>query len=380
LVLPDTLEYATRPDALGRCRVDLAWTATAGTAYRVFVSDETSLRRRLDVLRGEGNAAAQQCFDALATAHGAPARATIFRNHAGLFDRTCFELLTPTVLLASSSGPMSYVHEVSGSLRVLVFYKVLPVSVLHLGPPMELGGETSFTGSALLIRGIPNSAAPPVPGLVVRPDPQHAGQATLTVDVPAGQTAPVAVRVRRSRMQSADPLAMPVVKTVTPTQWPAHIDDAGPTTWDSAARLDPWWTITWVVEVQGAPEPGSTVPGLWSQPSPPASLQLLPPAPAGVTPGSVTSGAGVVDVSFRHTDPLNGQPVGEYRFALYRVAPGTPPAASPVGSEVEAPSARLADGTYSIQDPSAAPAGTTYVVEVVDPVGRRGPRVVVGTV
>ena len=97
------------------------------------------------------------------------------------------------------------------------------------------------------------------------------------------------------------------------------------------------------------------------------------------SPLAVTPGAGVVDVSFRHTDPLDGQPLGEYRFALYRVVPGTPPEASPVGAEVEASMARLADGTYSIQD-AAAPAGTMYVVEVVDPVGRRGPRVVVGTV
>ncbi len=380
LVLPDTLEYATRADALGRCRVDLAWTATAGTAYRVLMSDETTMRQRLATLRDQGSAAAQQCLDALAAAHGAPARATVFRNHAGLFDRSCFELLTPMVLLASSSGPMSYVHEVSGSLRVLIFYKVLPVSVLHLGPPLELGGETSFASSALLIRGVPNSAPPPVPGLVVRRDPDQAGRVHLTVDVPAGQTTPVAVRIRRSRVQSADPLAMPVAKTVTPTQWPALIDDDGPTSWDPAAQLDPWWTFTWVVEVQGAPEPGSTVPGLWSQPSPPASLRLLPPEPTGVTPIAVIPGAGVVDVSFSHSDPLDGQPLGEYRFALYRVVPGIPPEASPVGAEVEASMARLADETYALQDAAGQPAGTMYVVEVVDPLGRRGPRVVVGTV
>jgi hypothetical protein len=332
------------------------------------------------MLRDQGSAAAQQCLDALAAAHGAPARATVFRNNAGLFDRGCFELLTPTVLLASASGPMSYMHEVSGSLRVLVFYKVLPVSVLHLGPPLELGGETSFASSALLIRGVPNSPPPPMPGLVVRRDPDRAGQVQLTVDVPAGQTDPVAVRIRRSRVQSADPLAMPVVKTVTPTQWPAVINDNGPTGWDPAAQLDPWWTFTWVVEVQGAPEPGSSVPGLWSQPSPPASLRLLPDAPNVVTPISVTAGGPGAVVSFSYSDSLDGQPVGEYRFAFYRVVPGTPPVATPVGSEVEASSARLADGTYLLRDTSAQPAGTAYVVEVVDPLGRRGPRVVVGTV
>jgi hypothetical protein len=380
LLLPDTLEYATRPDALGRCRVDLAWTATAGTAYRVFVSDETTLRQRLATLRDAGDAAAQQCLEGLDAADGAPARATIFRNHAALFARTCFELLTPTVLVAAASGPMSYVHEVSGSLQVLMFYKVLPVSVLAAGPPMELGGETSFETSTLVIRGIPNSAPPPTPGLVVRPDPVRGGRPTLTVEVPAGQTSPVAVRVRRSRVQSADPLAMPVVKTVTPTQWPAVISDDGPTSWDPGGVLDPWWTYTWVVEVQGAPEPGSAVPGLWSQPSPPASLRLLPEVPAGVTPIAVTPAPGSVTVSFSHPDRLDGQPVGEYRLALYRVIPGSPPVASPVRPDVDASTARQADGTYSCIDSPVPPAGTSYVVEVVDPLGRRGPRVVVGTV
>lgn len=380
LVLPDTLEYATRPDALGRCRVDLSWAATAGTAYRVLASDETTLRQRLTALRDQGHPAAQQCLDQLAAAPSAPARATVFRNHAALFERSCFELLTPTVLLASASGPMTYTHEVSGSLRVLVFYKVLPVSVLHLGPPLELGGETSFASSTLLIRGVPNSAPPPVPGLVVRPHPDHPGRARLTVDVPAGQSAPVSVRVRRSRVQAADPLAMPVVKTVTPTQWPAVIDDDGPTGWDPTARLDPWWTHTWVVEVQGAPEPGSAVPGLWSQPSPPASLRLVPAAPAAVTPGSVTAGATWVDVAFSHPDRLEGQPVGEYHVALYRVGPGPAGVAEQVGGDVDVSTIRQADGTYSIRDTTAQPAGTTYLVEVVDPLGRRGPRAVVGAV
>ena len=53
------------------------------------------------------------------------------------------------MLLATTAGQMSYRHEVSGSLDVLVFYKVLPVAVLATTPQLQLGGETAFGASTL---------------------------------------------------------------------------------------------------------------------------------------------------------------------------------------------------------------------------------------
>ncbi|HEX6935777.1 MAG TPA: hypothetical protein VF227_04595 [Actinomycetes bacterium] len=377
LVLPNTLEYAARPDALGRSRVRLSWTATAGQAYRVYVSDETTLRRRLSTLGGSG----ASVLSALSSVTTAPDRAAVFRSNATLFDRTCFELVTVTPLLATASGPMTFEHEVSGSLRVLVFLKVVPVTVLSASPLLELGGEADFATSTLLVRGIPNSPAPPQPLLTASADPSGSG-VRLTVTVPKGQTAPVALRLRRSRVSAADPLAMPVVATVTPVAWPAVLTDTGATPWDGSLRLAPWSTYSWRVEVQGAPEPGSTVPGLWSTASTPASWKVVPtgPPPA-ATAGSVTSSATGLAVSFAHSEPLDAGPEGDYLFDVYRRTPsGSSVPSGPVGSYRAGPK-RQPDGSYLVEDTTTGvPTGTDYLVEVCDPLGRRSARVVVATV
>ncbi len=377
LVLPDTLEYAARPDALGRCQVDLMWTATAGTAYRVYASDETTLRQRLDALVAAGTPGAEAMRTALGTASSAPQRAGIFRANAALFDRTSFELLTPSVLLAATAGQMSYRHEVSGSLDVLVFYKVLPVAVLATTPQLQLGGETAFGASTLVVRGVPNSAPPPTPSLTAHADPADPRAVRLTVAVPQGQTQPLTLRLRRSRVSGAEAREMPVVATVTSGTWPATVVDRGATPWDPTLRLAEWSTYTWRAEVQGPPEPGSAVPGLWSQASAPASRRVVPDPPGGVTLGSATAVSGQVEVRFSSVETLDGGPAGSYRFDVYRRTPD-PTSSGPVGSYAAA-ELRQPDGSYLLRDTSAPPSGTTYVVEVTDPLGRRGPRVVVGT-
>jgi hypothetical protein len=358
--------------------VRLTWTATAGQAYRVYVSDETTLRRRLEALGGAGSSVLSALSAAGASA---PDRAAVFRANAALFDRTCFELVTVSPLLATASGPMSYEHEVSGALRVLVFLKVVPVTVLRASPALEVGGEADFASSTLLVRGVPNSPAPPQPLLTASADPSGAG-VRLTVTVPKGQTAPVALRLRRSRVSAADPLAMPVVATVTPASWPAVVVDNGATAWDPALRLVPWSTYSWRVEVQGGPEPGSTVPGLWSVPSTPASWKVVPSvAPAAPTPGSVTATATGLAVSFTHAERLDGGAEGDYALDVYRRTPsGSAVSSGPVGSYL-ASARRQPDGSYLVEDTApGVPSGTDYLVEVCDPLGRRSARVVVATV
>jgi hypothetical protein len=171
---------------------------------------------------------------------------------------------------------------------------------------------------------------------------------------------------------------MPVVATVTSGAWPATVVDRGATPWDPTLRLADWSTYTWRVEVQGGPEPGSTVPGLWSQASAPASRRIVPDPPGGVTLGSATVVAGQVEVRFSSVESLDGGPAGSFRVDVYRRTPD-PTAGGPVGSYA-APELRQPDGSYLLRDTVVPPSGTTYVVEVTDPLGRRGPRVVVGTV
>ncbi len=363
LTLPNTLAYGSRPDALGRSRVRLEWPgAPAPTAYRVYHSDETTLRHRLDSLSG---AAADAARAQLAAARTAPDRAAVLRANPGLFDRSCFELLTATPL-RSNGGRMAYEHELSGSLGVLAVYRVVPVG--------ELGAEAPFGACTLLLRGVPNTPPPPVPSLTVTPDPADPARAVVAVSVPAGSVDAVRVRLRRSRVSGADALGMPIVAVATPATWPARLADAGAAPWAPTLRLAPWFTYTWRAEVQGPPEPGSERPGAWSQASAPASMRVLPPAPGAASPGAAVAVAGGVEVTFGADEPLEGGPDGDYALDVYRrVPPGSAVESGAVGS-FPAAAARQPDGSYVVTDPVVAPAGTAYLVEIADPLGRRGPR------
>lgn len=380
LVVPNTLTYASRPDALGRSRMDISWPATAGHAYRVYTSDETTLRQRLADLVAAGAAGATAATAALAAATTAPDRAAVFRANAGLFDRTCFELVTPSPLLASSTAPMTYLHEVSGSLGALQFFKVLPVSVLATSPVLQLGAETPFASSVLMVRGVPNSPAPPTPTLTASVDPADPLAVRLTVGVPEGRTAPVRLRMRRSRVSGADAQTMPVVMTMTPGAWPATVTDRGAVPWDAAVELAPWTTYTWRVEVQGPSEPGSSVPGLWSEASAPASQKVMPGPPAPPAAGSAVASAGAITVTFTSPDPLAGGLDGDYTVTVYRRRTDGDMAGSGQVASASAGSLRQPDGSYVVVDTApGVPVGTEYLAEVRDPVGRVSSRVVVAT-
>lgn len=368
LTLPNALAYGSRPDALGRSRVRLEWAgAPPPTRYRVYHSDETTLRERLAGLPGpEADAARAQ----LAGVDAAPDRAAVFRAHAGLFDRSCFELLTGSPL-PSSGVRMSYEHELSGSLGVLAFYRVVPVS--------ELGAEATFTACTLLPRGVPNTQPPPTPLLTATADATDPLRVQLTISVPEGVTKPVMVRLRRSRVSGADPLGMPVVASTAPAAWPAVIADSGATPWDASLRFAPWSTYTWRAEVQGSPEPGSALPGAWSRPSAPASVRVLPPPPGAVAPGTVASTAAGVEVRFQASEPLDGGPYGAYTIDVYRQVPSGSATESGAVGTFPAAAIREPDGTYLVRDAAPVPPGTAYLVELQDPLGRRGSRVEVGT-
>ncbi|MBA3749068.1 MAG: hypothetical protein H0W96_16485, partial [Solirubrobacterales bacterium] len=264
-------------------------------------------------------------------------------------------------------------------LGVLVFFKVLPVAVLAMSPVLQLGGETPFDASVLVPRGVPNTPAPSVPVLTASPatDPM---KVRLTVAVPAGQTGPVAMRLRRSRVSGADALSMPVVRSSTPSAWPAVVDDDGSASWDASLRFAPWSTYTWRAEVQGPPEPGSSMPGLWSGPSAPVSWKVVPPPPVAVTPGTAIVGATGMQVRFSSSESLDAGGEGTYILDVYRVTPDTSSVPSGAVGSYPAGARRQPDGTYLVEDTApSVPAGTSYLVEVCDPLGRRSPRVNVAT-
>ena len=172
-----------------------------------------------------------------------------------------------------------------------------------------------------------------------------------------------------------------VVPAMTAAGWPVTVVDRGATPWDAALTFAAWSTYTWRVEVQGGPEPGSSVPGLWSQASAPASWKVIPTAPVAVGTGTVNPLAVGVAVRFTSTDSLEAGAEGTYVLDVYRRSgvPTVVPSGA-VGS-YDAASVRQPDGSYLVEDTTtAAPSGTDYLVEVRDPIGRRSPRVVVATV
>ena len=154
VVIPNTLAYGSRPDVTGKSRIDLRWTATSTQKrFRIFFTDETTLKTRLErmVDRNEpGKVRAQSILDAAAATSTPQDRAAVYVANKDFFTRDMFELLTHDPLSAPG-----FVHQVSGSLRVLVFYRIVAVSDGNV--------EAAFAGSEMTPFGIPNSGAPAAP-------------------------------------------------------------------------------------------------------------------------------------------------------------------------------------------------------------------------
>ena len=368
VVLPETLAYGSRPDVTGKSRIQLAWAASPGAAcYRVYYSDETTLMTSLE---REG-AATAAIRTAIAAAPDAAARAAIFVANKGRFDKTRFEVSTPDGFAATS-----FEHRVSGSLRVLVFYRVVPMSAANV--------ETPFGESSMVPFGIPNSGPPATPLLGVTPV-FEAGtpQAAIHIRVPRGPVEAAEYRLRRSAVESREPLRMPVAATgaVPPLdagagpeamQEVVSFRDLGGSELKSPDPLRPWTAYSWSVEVRGGPEPGSSVAGEWSPPSAPVTTAIVPPeAPPAPADGQWD---GAAEISFTHPDLLIGGSMGDYSIDLYEELPGQPMALLSALS-ADAPAAaggRDPDRTGRFRFTLAGPpaSGTRYRGMITDPGGR----------
>ena len=387
VVLPPTLTYTARPDSTGRARATLVWTPVSGqAAFRVFVADETTLRAKLaDVVAGrasDGDAGlapstvqAQTMLNQLAAAgDDAPARGAIWDANRHLLPRRWWLQLTGEPVSTPATGPVTFHHDVSGSLAVLVLYRVVAVSAASV--------ESDFATAPLLPRGVPNLLRPPEPTLSVRPVTDAAGnlQAELTITIPAGPTPAVRYRLRRATT-TTDTLLMPVVGegTVPPrTAAEAQVSviaDTGDTVTGARSALPAWVKYHWRVEVQGAPAPGGGPDGEWSTASAPASTVILPPdPPAGVTDLTTTRDAAGVHVRFRQPEPLAGGATTGYAVDVYRQLPGAGlRLLTSVPGQAPPPVGRGNNpvGFFDVVDADASvPSGTGYRVVVTDPIGR----------
>jgi hypothetical protein len=385
LSVPDTLMYAARPDVQGRALVEFRWTSLPGQdKVAVYYTDENRL---LAFLNDEAplNTAAQAVLDELAVADDAAARATVFRASPELFKSYLFERLD-VVPEALAGGEMRFQHYVSGSLRILSFYR--------LSAETAAGARVVLETLPLIIFGVPNSEPPAKPILAVRPDPDTiSGYAALAeVRVVQGVTQPVRLRLRRSVQSGSNPANMPVVgeaamgSTVEDGFLTGHLVDTGPVRIAPAATLKPWVRYFWSAEVQGDPEPGSTVAGCWSPPSDPVSLVFTPPGP----PAAVITARAVgtlvapdvfedVQLEFDHPDTLNGGEFGSYRLRVYRLRPGEP-------QQMLAEHPLAGDGPFSVSgmdvsDPAdRVPTGTVWRLVLLDPLGRASPPLAIDSV
>ncbi|GAA1282286.1 hypothetical protein Psi02_38650 [Planotetraspora silvatica] len=388
VIIPPTLTYTARPDATGRARTALRWTPGAGqAAYRVFVADETTLRAKLkDTATGviaEGDAGqaptsgqAAALLAALDAAPDAPARGAVWDAGRRLLPRRWWLQLTAEPLPRPVSGQAVFTHDVSGSLSVLVLYRVVAVSSASV--------ESDFATCPLLPRAVPNLLVPPVPTLDVLPVVDGSADllARLTVTVPVGPTPAVRYRLRRATA-TTDPVFMPVVAEGAipprPVGAPAPqvftILDAGASPSEARTTLSAWLRYNWRVEVQGAPAPGGGPAGEWSAPSAAASTTVMPPdPPAAVSDLTVTRDADGVHVRFGHPEPLAGGATAGYTVDVYRQCPGgSLRLLTSLPGQAPPPTGRGPDvtGSFDVLDPGAeAVTGTLYRVVVTDPIGR----------
>jgi hypothetical protein len=391
--LEPTLRYTARPDATGRAQARLSWAVSgAQRRFRVFYSDETRLVERMEARvaeGGEGAAEAAAFLEAWQAAPDPAARAAAFtdEDRPELFPRDWFQNLTGEPLVAGSSDRMSFATDVSGSLRALVFFRVVALS--------EHNVESDFATSPMVPMGVPNSGPPPRPMLEVVPpgdEPEGLtppeGAVLLRVRVIQGAQPVTRLRLRRSSRSGSDPLAMPVAQEteVAPGE-PGpdgavvlHLVDEGAYLHDPGRILRPFTRYHWRVEAQAPQEPGSEVAGEWSPPSDAASTLLMgpePQAPEGVEVTAVDPTGPTVTLQWTHPDALLPGGMGGYRFEILRRSPGEGVARvgvlaadAPPGSGGRAGPGDPFQWQEAFADAADLVAGTRYQVVTVDPLGR----------
>jgi hypothetical protein len=351
--------------------------AGAPPTYAAYYTDEVRL---LAWLKAEGRVA--EVAD-IATTVDRAARAGKFRAIQGDFPDHLFERL-PQAIDAPVAGRRRLRHALSGSSRVLNAYKIAVEAAAS-------GARPDLSNLDMVLYGVPNADPPPRPSVTVKPVEPTAGEpllvAEVTVTLEAGVTRGVRARIYRTRGGPTDPLHAPLIATVALSapdpetgRQTATLRDAGAATIAPGARLSAFSKYQWFAEVQGAPESGSSVPGLWSRPSDPVSLATIPltgPA-AAVFDGfeGTPAPGGHQDVRLKLSHPLGLQPtpIGAWQVEVLRAAPGEGWSRM-IADDIRETPVVLADSTPG----GFTPLATQYRITLFDPVGRPSPSIDVAT-
>ncbi len=325
--IPDILLYSSRPDATGLAWVERYWPAptTNPPNYAVYYTDEIRL---LSWLTSEGRTTEATEIAALTNR---AARAGRFRAIQSDFPDFLFERL-PSAVVDSAAGSRRFRHALSGASRILNAYKIA------VEAPAS-GARPDLSGLDMVFYGIPNSDPPPRPRISVRLVRPLAGEPELVVEVTVTQETGVTrgeiVRIYRTRGGLTDPLQAPLITTL-PLPEPdlqtgrqvLIFRDVGAAQIAPSARLAAFTRYQWLAEVQGAPESGSTEPGLWSRPSDPAGLVAVPltgpttPLFDGFGGTSVFGGTQNLTLGFSHSLDLRPTTSGSWRLEIMRAPPG----------------------------------------------------------
>jgi hypothetical protein len=383
LSIPDSLLYAARPDATGKAWVERRWNAVGpGVDFAVYYTDENRLR---DHLRQLATPFALTLLQTLKAEPDPAARATLLRTNQSMFPGFLFERLKEAVKKVEGTGQMEFRHALSGSLRVLSGYKIVAEAVATAARPDLTTVDTVFYG-------VPNSQPPNQPAITARQVLSEGLEPPLVVELTVthrpGLTMAETARIRRTRSGVIDPIRNPVVATVvfgppdpsTGLQ-AATYRDVGAAYIAPASRLQPFINYAWLAEAQGAPEPGSgatsegAVAGLWSKPSAPNTLDVVPensPDAPVLTDqrGTPQQGGGIAGLELAFTYPINLVPtsLGTWILTVERRLPG-----QAMTRMIEKPAE--AGGQFTVpgdpNDPAfVVPSGTLYRVRVIDPLGR----------
>ncbi len=374
VVIPDTLKYSARPDALGIARVDLRWSiAPTQRRFRVYYADEIGARAYLES-KAPTNPAASSALAAVNAAENPVALASAFKLHAAALGPAAFDQLTKEALIFTGSEGR-FVHDLSGSLQILSLYRVVALS--------ESNVEAPFGSSALVPVGVPNSPPPVQPFLTLRAVPNgtrpRSDQVVLVLEAARRPTRPVEYRLRRSTVNSTDVLSMPVVSSGTlPAPDGENVRTELEQGLDTAQPLRPWIRYFWRVEVRGESEQGaSEMGGQWSTASAAVSATLIPAGPASAARDLVVlATAAEHTLTWTHPDPrLDGGTMGAYRFEIFQQRPGDRTRSVGVLSALSTVSAGgrpAPDGSFTFTIPvdASAGVGTGYRVVVYDPMNR----------
>jgi hypothetical protein len=289
-------------DACGKAATELTWQVQPGqSGFRIFFATEAALRGALvDPQVVTDRTRADALLAALAAATTRADRAGLIVDQRDLFPRDVFELL--------NSAPVTsgyFRHAVSGSLRDVLFYRIVAVGAQ--------GVECDFASSGLAAVGVPDDRRPSAPVLSALPN-----QAGLRITAPPGPERVAEYRIRRTRIGLADQRAFQVMAVgAVPSAGPG---DPQTVDW-SDSETPPFVRVTYLAEVRYAPEPGTDRGREWSQPSNPVTwIQMPQSAPSAVPANRImVSRAGIgANVAITDIRPPDLDLIGPFILELYR--------------------------------------------------------------